>query len=377
MNFRKDTGMKAPLHPRQDERLRALHAYEMLDTDPEKDFDDIVELAASICGTSIALVSLVDSERQWFKASVGLDMRETPIENAICSHAILEEEFLEVEDTMKDARMIENPLCCSDPGLRFYAGALLKTPDGLPIGTLCVLDYEPRKLTPLQRDAIKVLARQVMAQLEMRKALGSAATMRQEVDHRVKNSLQSLSAFVRIQERRLQSDEAKQAMTKVMTRIDAVSTLHEYLYKTDAGSNVDLGVYLSNIVDYLTETAPAHVTMEFAPVSVIVGSQQAVSVGTLVNEFVANSFKHAFPGQRQGIVRIELSVPSPGSIAVTCSDNGAGMTPDISTQSGGLGRKIAEIACMELRCELDLRIAAQGVTASIEFTPEPRPQYRR
>lgn len=369
--------MKAPIHSRQDDRLKALHAYEVLDTDPEKDFDDIVKLASSICGAPISLVSLVDSERQWFKASVGLEMRETPIGQSICSHAILEEEFLEVEDTLEDPRMLDNPLCCADPGLRFYAGALLKTPEGLPIGTLCVLDHEPRILTPLQRDAIKVLARQVMAQLEMRKALSSAATMRQEVDHRVKNSLQSLSAFVRIQERRLQSDEAKSAISKIMTRIDAVSTLHEYLYKTDAGSNVDLGVYLSNIVDYLTETAPAHVTMEFAPVSVIVGSQQAVSVGTLVNEFVANSFKHAFPEQRDGVVRIELGMRSPGIVTVTCSDNGAGMTPDITTQSGGLGMKIAEIACMELRCELDLRIAAQGVTASIEFTPEPRPQYRR
>lgn len=368
--------MKAPLHPRQGERLKALHAYEVLDTDPEKDFDDIVQLASSICGTSISLVSFVDSERQWFKASVGLGMRETPIETAICSHAILEEEFLEIEDTLKDPRMIDNPLCCSDPGLRFYAGALLKTPDGLPIGTLCVLDHEPRKLTPLQRDTIKVLARQVMAQLEIRKALISAATMRKEVDHRVKNSLQSLSAFVRIQQRRLQSDEAKLAVSKIMTRIDAVSTLHEYLYKTDAGSNVDLGVYLEKIVDYLTETAPPNVTMEYVPVSVIVGSQQAVSVGTLVNEFVANSFKHAFPDQRTGIVRIELSAPSPGLISVTCSDNGTGMTPDIPSQSGGLGMKIAEIACMELRCELDLRIGAQGVTAAIEFAPEPKPQYR-
>jgi len=369
--------MKAALHPRQSDRLKALYSYETLDTDPEKDFDDIVQLASSICGTSISLVSLVDADRQWFKASVGLAMSETPIEIALCSHAILENEFIEIEDTLKDTRTVDNPLCNSDPGLRFYAGALLKTPDGLPIGTLCVLDHQPRTLTPLQRDAIKVLARQVMVQLEMRKAIGSAATMRQEVDHRVKNSLQSLSAFARIQERRLQSDEAKQAVSKIMTRIDAVSTLHEYLYKTDAGSNVDLGVYLKNIVDYLAETTPPNVTMEYVPVSVEIGSQQAVSVGTLVNEFVANSFKHAFPDQREGRVLIELAHPSSGIVSVTCSDNGTGMPPDINSQSGGLGMKIAEIACMELRCELELKIAAQGVTASIEFTPEPRPQYQR
>ncbi|MDF1609747.1 histidine kinase dimerization/phosphoacceptor domain -containing protein [Hoeflea sp. YIM 152468] len=369
--------MKAALHPCQSERLRALYAYEVLDMDREKDFDDIAQLTAAVCGTPIALVSLVDADRQWFKASVGFAMRETPIETSLCSHAILEDEFIEIEDTMKDPRMVDNPLCCSDPGLRFYAGALLKTADGLPIGTLCVLDHEPRSLTPLQRDTIKVLARQVMMQFEMRKALGSAAMMRQEVDHRVKNSLQSLSAFARIQQRRLQSEEAKQAVAKIMTRIDAVSTLHEYLYKTDAGSNVDLGVYLKNIVDYLAETTPPNVTMEYVPVSVEIGSQQAVSVGTLVNEFVANSFKHAFPDQRAGVVRVELAHLPAGTVSVTCSDNGIGMPPEISSQSGGLGMKIAEIACMELRCELDLKIASGGVTASIEFTPEPRPQYRR
>jgi two-component sensor histidine kinase len=97
-----------------------------------------------------------------------------------------------------------------------------------------------------------------------------------------------------------------------MTRIDAVSTLHEYLYKTDAGSNVDLGVYLEKIVDYLRETAPANVEMEFTPASIIVGSQQAVSVGTLVNEFVANSFKHAFPDQRKGTVEIALGRTASG-----------------------------------------------------------------
>ncbi|WP_422371241.1 histidine kinase dimerization/phosphoacceptor domain -containing protein [Hoeflea sp.] len=368
--------MKAPLHPHQGERLQALHSYEMIDSDPEKDFDDIVQLASSICEAPISLVSLVDSERQWFKASVGLDAMETPIENAMCAHTILEEEFLEIEDTLGDERTVDNPLSSPGPNLRFYAGAVLKTPDGLPIGTLCVLDHKPRSLSPLQRDAIKVLARQVMVQMEMRKALSSAATMRQEVDHRVKNSLQSLSAFARIQERSLQTEEARSAVSKIMTRIDAVSTLHEYLYKTDAGSNVDLGVYLDKIVDYLRQTAPANVEIDYAPVSVTVGSQQAVSVGTLVNEFVANSFKHAFPDQRKGTVNIALSKSASGAVSVICADNGAGMTPDIPSQSGGLGMKIAEIACMELRCELDLKISNRGVTASIEFKPEPRPQYR-
>ena len=189
--------MEAAPHPQQSARLAALHSYEVLDTDPEQDFDDIVNLAAATCGTAISVVNFIDAERQWFKAETGLGVRETPLATSICSHVILEKDFVEIHDTLDDPRMKDNPLCCGDPGFRFYAGALLKTEEGLPLGTLCVLDHHPRELTALQRDTLRVLARQVMAILEARKALRTADVLRREVDHRVKNSLQSLSSFAR------------------------------------------------------------------------------------------------------------------------------------------------------------------------------------
>jgi hypothetical protein len=163
--------MKASSHPRQEARLAALRGYNILDTPREADFDEIVALASQICEAPISVVNLVDAERQWFKAEVGLGVRETPIETSICAHAILEEAFVEIPDTLQDQRMRGNALCDGEPGLRFYAGAQLQTPDGLPLGTLCVLDYKPRTLTPLQRNAIIVLGRQVMAQLDLRLAL--------------------------------------------------------------------------------------------------------------------------------------------------------------------------------------------------------------
>jgi signal transduction histidine kinase len=154
------------------ERLKALLAYDILDTLPERVFDDLARLASTLCGTPIAAVSLVDSERQWFKASVGLDVSETPREVSFCAHAILEgDRVLEVPDATLDPRFADNPLVTGDFHLRLYAGAPLVSPTGAPLGALCVIDREARPLTPGQRDGLAILAREVVAQLELRRDL--------------------------------------------------------------------------------------------------------------------------------------------------------------------------------------------------------------
>ncbi len=362
--------MEALHHPLQQHRLAALHDFEILDTDPEQEFDEIVKLAAATCGTAISVVNFIDAERQWFKAETGLGVRETPLATSICAHVILEEEFVEIRDTLEDPRMQDNPLCCGEPGLRFYAGALLTTQEGLPLGTLCVLDYEPRELSALQRDTLRVLARQVMTLLEMRKALRSADILRREVDHRVKNSLQSLSSFTNLQTRAFASEDAKLALSMVKTRIDALTQLHEMLYHSDEHSAVDLGQYLTQVCAQLEGLAPVGVTVEVAAVSVSVAAQQAVAVGTFVNEFVANSFKHGFFDGQGGAVRLDLGLESDGRLRLTCSDTGVGLPPDLGANTSGLGMKIVEVVCMELGTDLDLRNAAQGVVATLAFTPE-------
>ncbi|MDB4941455.1 MAG: sensory box protein [Labilithrix sp.] len=152
--------MPVPPHPRERERLAALQELQLLDTLPEQVFEDVVAVASALCGTPVSMFSLVDETRQWFKARLGFDGEETPRDIALCSHAILGDELLEVPDARQDARFADNPLVTS-AGLRFYAGMPIRSPGGLPIGTLCVIDSMPRELTAAQRKALAALARQL------------------------------------------------------------------------------------------------------------------------------------------------------------------------------------------------------------------------
>src|SRR5580704_11653701 len=152
-------------------RLRALRQYKILDTTPEQAFDDLTLIASQICGVPIALISLVDEDRQWFKSRVGVEAQETTRSVSFCAHAIHQQGIFTVADALSDARFRDNPLVQGDPHIRFYAGAPITTQDGHALGTLCVIDYVPRTLTADQNNALMALQRQVTAQLELRRNL--------------------------------------------------------------------------------------------------------------------------------------------------------------------------------------------------------------
>jgi len=161
--------MIAPVPQDEKKRLKVLWQYDVLDTVPEEVFDDLTELAAYICEAPIALISLVDEDRQWFKSKVGISLNETSRDISFCAHAILNEGLFVVPDASRDERFKHNSLVTGETQIRFYAGAPLIAPDGHALGTLCVLDKKPRALRPEQEQALRVLAHLVMTELELRR----------------------------------------------------------------------------------------------------------------------------------------------------------------------------------------------------------------
>src|ERR1700745_1694516 len=164
--------MGAPMMSASDgARVAALQKYAILDSEAERAFDDLTLLASYVCKTPIALISLVDEDRQWFKSKIGLSVRETPRQGAFCSLAVQHPDVMVVPDTLQDERFRDNPLVLSEPRIRFYAGAPLINEDGYALGTLGVIDQTPREITQDQKEALQALSRLILAQLEFRRNL--------------------------------------------------------------------------------------------------------------------------------------------------------------------------------------------------------------
>jgi GAF domain-containing protein len=172
--------MKAPIPANEAERLAALREYHVLDTADEQVYNDIATLAAYVCGVPSAMISLVDESRQWFKAKTGLRQRETPRAAAFCAHTIMRTGPLIVRDALKDKRFADSAIVKRGPRIRFYAGFPLTNSEGLALGTLCAIDRKPRRLSPVQKRAMRALARQVMELLELRRV---SAHLAESLEH--------------------------------------------------------------------------------------------------------------------------------------------------------------------------------------------------
>ena len=361
--------MRADIHPSNEGRLQTLHSHEILDSPREADFDEIVELASEICGTPISLISLVDEDRQWFKASKGLDATETPFDQSVCAHAILNGDFFEVPDMQADPRTADNPLVTGDENLRFYAGVPLIADNGLPLGTLCVLDRQPLQLNDFQRRALQVLSRQVMKQIELRSALRHQAILQDEADHRVKNSLQSMSAIVRTYARGISDPIAGEAFAAIQRRIDAVAELHSELQGTSGRETLDTVAYLTRVMTLLQDGAPENVTLNWDLAPIIMRADQAANLAMIISEFVANSIKHAFPDQIGGEIGITLDMPDAERCRLTCTDNGVGLgTRDQpSTRTEGIGLRLIQAAASSLGGDSTSELTPDGSSLVLDF----------
>jgi len=310
------------LHSATRDRLAALARYGILDTPPEPGFDDIVLLATRVCEAPVALVSLVAADRQWFKARIGFPPCETPLSQSVCAHALREDEILVISDLAADARTRANTLVTADPFIRFYAGAVLRTPEGVAIGSLCVIDTQPRPggLTPMQADSLKALARQVVGQLELRRfileretALTEAADadalfrtqqaiLREERQHRLKNVVTVVQAIV-LQTLRHSKDVAS-ARDAVSNRLRALVKGQETLFR-ETSEHTNIALLVHSIAE-LYQTGDHRFFIDGPEINV--GEKAALALSLVLNELATNATKYGSLSSNRGTVSIDWRI---------------------------------------------------------------------
>ena len=372
--------MEAALHSAEDERLSALRSYGILDTPREEEFDDIVRVVSAICETPISVINLIDQGRQWFKAEIGLGVRETPLPASICAHAILQPGLFVVPDTLNDARFTDNPLVVGDPHLRFYAGALLETDEGLPLGTICVLDYIPRQLTDNQKDLLRVMASQIMKMFELRRTnavehsarqeaealVKENATLAREGDHRVMNSLNLVSAVLALQGRASSDDAVKTQLADAHRRVQAIATVHRQLHLAGSLDFIDIKGFLNSLCENLKATAPACIEaiktdLQHAQVR----SDEASTLGLISAELLANCFKHSYPGDIAGLVWVGFSGDNE-HWRLTVRDQGVGLPSRFDpTEGKSVGMRVITALVRRLNAKLTFSSSPDGTVFEV------------
>ena len=354
------------LPPDETARLAAVRRYDILDSPPDGAFDRITALAARRFGVPIAIVSIVDEDRIWFKSHHGLPVEQIDREPGLCASAIMANTPYLIEDARNDPRSLANPLVAGDFGLRFYAAVPLTTSDGHNLGTLCVIDQEPRPIDEQQIEDLKDLASIVMDQLELglsaRSAVGKANLMAKEIDHRVMNSLQFVSGLLAMQSRSPDVGDAAAHLELAAHRVSAVAKVHRHFYADDA-TEVSCVAYLRRLCDDLASILGREIRVEGDEDLVPASSIQPI--GLITNELVTNAAKHG-AGRIDVTFRAELS----RNRLIVC-DEGNGLTAgfDPHSATAGLGMRVITTLVKQLHGTLEAgpRDDGEGACFTVEF----------
>lgn len=321
------------------ERLAAVRRYDVLDTPPDGAFDRITSIAARRFGVPISIISVVDEDRIWFKSHYGLDVKEIGRDPGLCASAILSNAPHLLPDATKDIRSLANPLVAGEFGLRFYAGVPLTTWDGFNLGTLCVIDKEPRTIDHAQIDDLKDLASVVMDQLELRissiRAVNQAQMLAREIDHRVMNSLQFVSSLLAMQARVASATDSSSELRKAADRVLAVSRVHKHFYANEPSERVGCLKFVQRICDDLSTVLGVAIKVE--GVEAIVPTTKLQPIGLIVNELVTNAAKHG-----SGEIDVRFTPSSGGQFELSVCDQGPGLADefDPTKSAKGLGMKL-------------------------------------
>ncbi|SFU84719.1 Two-component sensor histidine kinase, contains HisKA and HATPase domains [Pseudoduganella namucuonensis] len=369
--------------------MRTVRRYDILDTPPDGAFDHVTRLAARLLDAPVAIVSIVDSDRIWFKSHFGLDVEQIPRDPGLCASVIMQEGPYLVDNAQLDPRTAANPLVAGEFGLRFYLGVPLRTRDGHGLGTLCVLDFQPRAVDREQIAHLEDLARIVMDHLELRltarqsiaalevaaeqkeAALRQAELMTKEIDHRVLNSLNLIVSLLSVQSAQLRGTPAATEIAKAAGKIMAVAQVHKHMRVDESVVTADCAEYLQRLCHGLGEMLQtdltANIRVEAVPLSL--PSDQIVRIGLIVNELVTNALKHGAAN-----VLVTLTRPDAAACSLAVTDDGSGLPAGFAPERmAGLGMKVVTTLVRNLQGTLTHGPApgAAGTRFEVRFPMPP------
>ncbi|OOQ62285.1 hypothetical protein BC343_01630 [Mucilaginibacter pedocola] len=319
--------MSYPVPANEEERLDSLDSYDILDTMPENDFDELTHLASEICQTSISAISLIDDKRQWFKSIVGLSSTQTPREQAFCAHTILKPgEIMVIPDARQDSRFASNPLVTGNPNIVFYAGVPLVNEDGFALGSLCVIDTMPKQLTPRQLKSLRILGKQVITQMELRRKLARLERSNQDLletnsfiqkfastaAHDIKNPLSSMLLTSQALQQRLgkAADEKSKGLlelnvTSVKRLLTLVDEMLEYSSKPSSlltnQQSFELVALLKNVVNLIE--VPYGMKINFPPLDHALMCS-AVALEQIFLNLLTNAVR--YNDKEQGVISVQF-----------------------------------------------------------------------
>jgi two-component sensor histidine kinase len=349
-----NTSSQTIIPPDEPQRMAAVRRYEILDTPEDGAFDRVTAIAARRFNVPISIISIVDTDRIWFKSHHGLGVGQIDRKPGLCASAILKPEPYILPDATKDIRSLANPLVAGDFGLRFYAGVPLRTSDGFNLGTLCVIDKEPRPITQDQIEDLKDLASLVMDQLEFRisamrslakadEALAQQSLLAREIDHRVMNSLQFVVALLRMQGKSSTGTEVAGQLDEAANRVAAVARVHRHFHLDEKTAHVQALDYLRRLCDDLSGILSVQINVDgdkgMLPTILV------QPVGLIVNELVTNAAKHG-----AGKINVTYKANEASGRELIVCDQGKGLPAhfDPATSMRGLGMRIVEVLVRQL-----------------------------
>ncbi|MCO4814352.1 MAG: GAF domain-containing protein [Flavobacteriales bacterium] len=363
----------------ENERLNELYDSGLLDTPKESDFDNLTNLASSIFGAPVSIITLVDENRQWFKSCFGLpeEITETPREISFCGHAINNpSEVLVIPDARLDNIFSDNPLVSGDPNIVFYAGAPLISKNGYPLGTFCIIDFKPRTLSQQDVETLKILSNQVSKLIDLRlsneeltESLKEKSLLLKEVHHRVKNNLQLVSSLLRLQANSIDNEDFSKAIVASQERIKSMAIVHEKLYQSKSLAEVNIKSYFDALIEEKSKvTSNKNINYSLEIPNEAFKIEKLVPIGLLINEMITNSYKHAFHTSNENTISIQLLIDPMGYCMLKYEDNGTGLDEDyniINPQS--IGMDLIDSFVDQLDGKLELRSTNKGVVYTISF----------